>query len=211
MSSTVAIQSRITVRRSVVANRQLRGGQAPSAQLFVQQCCDYEQELFAVAMRMCRNPDDAHDLVQETLMRAMIAYQSFETGTNLRAWLYRVITNAFINGYRKRRRHHRLQQAKSVDVMVALYGQSAQQQEHPLAAACEGSIGDEVSSALAALAPEYRDVVESADLRGEKYRDIAQRLGVPVGTVMSRLFRARRALQKQLAQYASSDFGLCAA
>jgi RNA polymerase sigma-70 factor, ECF subfamily len=225
------VKSQITVRRvrAISAPRHLRSvpnpatsalstnaerSKAPSqiqSTEFVKLCMKYERELFAAAMKMCRNQDDARDLVQETMMRAMLAYESFEPNTNLRAWLYRVITNAFINGYRKRRRHQRLQQARPMDTMSALYGDCNDSAPHAIEQACEESLGDEVSAALATLGSDYRDVVESADLRGEKYRDIADRLGVPIGTVMSRLFRARRALQEQLSDYAERDFGLKAA
>jgi RNA polymerase sigma-70 factor, ECF subfamily len=175
------------------------------------ECMEFESELFAAAMKLARNTDNAKDLVQETMLRAMVAWQSFTHDSNMRAWLYRILTNAFINGYRKRRRHERLATERPLDARAAVYGDSEDTVPNPIDGAAREALGDEVSAALDTLATDYRFVVEQADLRGEKYRDIADELGVPIGTVMSRLFRARRALQEQLADYAASDYGLKAA
>jgi RNA polymerase sigma-70 factor (ECF subfamily) len=168
--SDVPASSRL-LRKTDAPARQLRvvaEGSSPSVAIpgthaeFEQACLPHQAELYGVAMRIARDPDTAKDLVQETLLRAMCAWESFQPGSNLRAWLFRILTNAFINGYRKRRR----------------------------------------------LGPEYRDVVERADLRGEKYKDIADALHVPIGTVMSRLFRARRVLETELADFAAKDYGI---
>ncbi|MEZ4368209.1 MAG: sigma-70 family RNA polymerase sigma factor [Kofleriaceae bacterium] len=168
----------------------------------------HERALHALAMRLTRNPADAADLVQEAAMRALAAWPRFEPGTNARAWLLRIATNAFINGYRKRRRAHRFATERPADTVRALYGQD----EDHAAAAVDGAVaeqlGDEVSAALATLAPDHREVVERADLRGERYRDIADSLAIPMGTVMSRLFRARRQLEAQLGGFASADYGI---
>lgn len=171
-------------------------------------CLPHQAELFGVAMRICRDPDTAKDLVQETLLRAMCAWASFQPGSNLRAWLFRILTNSFINGYRKRRRHHKFASERPGDALAALYGRDQD---------CTGDLEDElygeelcdeVKTALGRLGPEYRDVVERADLRGEKYKDIADALAVPIGTVMSRLFRARRVLEGELAGFAAKDYGI---
>jgi RNA polymerase sigma-70 factor (ECF subfamily) len=168
----------------------------------------HQPELFGVAMRICRDPDTAKDLVQETLLRAMCAWDSFQPGSNLRAWLFRILTNAFINGYRKRRRHQRFAVERPGDALSALYGRD-QDCTDDLAQALYGDeLCDEVKTALGRLGPEYRDVVERADLRGEKYKDIADALAVPIGTVMSRLFRARRVLEDELAEFAAKDYGI---
>lgn len=200
------------VTKAPVAARSLRASSSDGTQReFVLRCMGYEQELFAAAMKLARNPDAAKDLVQDTMLRAMVGWQSFAQDTNLRAWLYRILTNGFINGYRKRRRHERLTNERPLDARTALYGDSDDAVPNPVTEAARTALGDEVSAALDSLDADYRFVVEHADLRGEKYRDIAAQLGVPIGTVMSRLFRARRTLQAQLATYAETDYGLKAA
>jgi RNA polymerase sigma-70 factor, ECF subfamily len=182
---------------------------APSAmQAFALQCALHQRELYGMALRITRNPDHAGDLVQETLLRAMVAHESFLPGSNLRAWLLRILTNAFINGYRKRRRHQRLTTERPGDALTAFYGDDTDHQPDVETELTENQLGDEVSTALEKLGPQYREVVERADLRGEKYRDIADSLHVPIGTVMSRLFRARRELETELAGYAASDYGI---
>ena len=164
--------------------------------------------MFGVAMRICRDPDTAKDLVQETLLRAMVAWTSFQPGSNLRAWLFRILTNSFINGYRKRRRHQRFATERPGDALAALYGRDQDHTDDLEVALCEGELCDEVKAALDRLGPEYRDVVERADLRGEKYKDIADALHVPIGTVMSRLFRARRVLETELQTIAAREYGI---
>ncbi len=171
-------------------------------------CLPHQAELYGVAMRICRDPDTAKDLVQETLMRAMVAWASFETGSNLRAWLFRILTNAFINGYRKRRRHQRFATERPGDALAALYGRDQDHTDDLETALCDNQLSDEVKSALDHLGADYRDVVERADLRGEKYKDIADALEVPIGTVMSRLFRARRVLEAELSTFAARDYGI---
>src|SRR5215468_2912696 len=175
---------------------------------FEQACIPHQPELFGVAMRICRDPDTAKDLVQETLLRAMCAWDSFQTGSNLRAWLFRILTNAFINGYRKRRRHQRFATERPGDALAALYGRDQDCTEDLEVELFGDELCDEVKTALDRLGPEYRDVVERADLRGEKYKDIADALDVPIGTVMSRLFRARRVLEGELAEFAARDYGI---
>jgi len=175
---------------------------------FEQACLPHQAELFGVAMRIARDPDTAKDLVQETLMRAMVAWDSFQQGSNLRAWLFRILTNAFINGYRKRRRHQRFATERPGDALIALYGRDQDRTDDLAETLVEDELCDEVRAALDRLGPEYRDVVERADLRGEKYKDIAQALRVPIGTVMSRLFRARRVLETELAGFAAADYGI---
>ncbi len=175
---------------------------------FATACLPHQAEMFGVAMRICRDPDTAKDLVQETLLRAMVAWNSFEPGSNLRAWLFRILTNAFINGYRKRRRHQRFATERPGDALNALYGRDQDRTDDLEEALVADELCDEVRTALSRLGPEYRDVVERADLRGEKYRDIADALHVPIGTVMSRLFRARRVLEAELAGFAAKDYGI---
>jgi RNA polymerase sigma-70 factor (ECF subfamily) len=175
---------------------------------FAAQCLPHQPELYGVAMRICRDPDTAKDLVQETLLRAMCAWASFEQGSNLRAWLFRILTNAFINGYRKRRRHQRFATERPGDALAALYGRDQDHTDDLEDTLYGEQLSDEVQGALARLGADYRDVVERADLKGQKYKDIADDLDVPIGTVMSRLFRARRVLETELAGFAARDYGI---
>jgi len=179
-----------------------------AASCFASACVPHQTELYAIAMRFTRDPDAAQDLVQETLLRAMVAWDSFQIGTNVRAWLFRILTNSFINGYRKRRRHQRFAAERPGDALIALYGRDQDRTDTLDEQLSRDELCDEVRAALDRLGPEYRDVVERADLRGQKYRDIADALRVPIGTVMSRLFRARRVLESELASFASRDYGI---
>jgi RNA polymerase sigma-70 factor (ECF subfamily) len=196
------------VRRPVEAPR--TAVRTPHAD-FATACLPYQSEMYGAGLRMTRSHADALDLVQETLMRAMLAWDRFETGSNVRAWLLRILTNAFINGYRKRRRHQRFATECPGDARNALFGTQEDHTGDLEDAIVEGELGDEVSGALDKLTPDYREVVERADLRGEKYKDIAEATGVPIGTVMSRLFRARRQLEEDLRDYAEDDWGIARA
>ena len=193
------------VRRPVTAPRQ---AYRTAHDEFAAACLPHQGELYGVGLRMTRCHQDALDLVQETLMRAMLAWERFEPGSNVRAWLLRILTNAFINGYRKRRRHQRFATECPGDARNALFGTQDDNTGDLADAIVEGELGDEVSGARSRLSPDYREVVERADLRGEKYRDIADALHVPIGTVMSRLFRARRQLEDDLREYAAEDWGI---
>ena len=141
-------------------------------------------------------------------MRAMVAWASFEPGSNLRAWLFRILTNSFINGYRKRRRHQRFASERPGDALAALYGRDQDHTDDLEDTLYGDQLSDEVQGALGKLGADYRDVVERADLKGQKYKDIADELEVPIGTVMSRLFRARRVLETELKNYAREDYGI---
>ena len=208
---SIPAQSRM-VARTTAAPRAVRAEgstkhAAPHA-AFALACVPHQAELYGVAMRICRDPDTAKDLVQETLLRAMCAWDSFEPGSNLRAWLFRILTNAFINGYRKRRRHQRFSTERPGDALIALYGRDQDRTDDLEDTLTENQLSDEVQDALGQLGADYRDVVERADLKGEKYKDIADALHVPIGTVMSRLFRARRVLETELAGFAAKDYGI---
>src|SRR4029079_15679095 len=119
----------------------------------------------------------------------------------------RILTNGFISGYRRRRRHNRFAHETGDDAVTALYGDDQERSSHPEAELTDG-LGDETLNALAQLGEDYLKVVILADLNGPRYRDIADLLGVPIGTVMSRLFRARRQLEERLRDYAAADYGI---
>jgi RNA polymerase sigma-70 factor (ECF subfamily) len=175
---------------------------------FNSQVLPLRDELFAVGLRYTRNRSDAEDLVQDTMARALGAWHRFEPGTNCRAWLFRILTNSFINGYRRRKRHRRFTDEKGDDTAIAMHGDISPRRTDPSRAVVDECLGDQVSAALDTLGADYRQVVEMADLGGQRYKDIAKNLGVPIGTVMSRLFRARRQLESLLAEYAAADYGI---
>jgi len=171
----------------------------------------YLDPLYRTALRLSRNPQDAEDLVQETYLNAFRALDRFEEGTNLRAWLFRILNNAFISQYRRRKRRP----SSSLDEVSDFYlydhlvaGNTAPAQENPEREVLS-RIGDEaVLRALEELPVEFRQVELLADVEGFSYREIADILGIPIGTVMSRLYRGRRRLQQRLwreAQQAGYD------
>ncbi len=155
-------------------------------------------------MKMTRNPQDAQDLVQETYLKAYAAFDRFEEGTNLRAWLYRIMTNTYINGYRKRQREPYLGavdeledwQLGGAESTTATSARSAE------AEAIDRTPASVVSEALNALPEDFRLAVYLADVEGFSYREVAEIVGVPMGTVMSRLHRGRSRLRKTLGEYA---------
>ncbi len=178
--------------------------------------CEFETQamphldaLYGAAMRLCRNPADAEDLVQDTFLRAYGAWGSFIEGSNCSAWLLRILTNSYINGYRRGRSHKKFAARPGDEPASAFYGHDRlRATTDPEGTMADGLLGDEVSAALGELSEDYRVVVVLADLEGMKYKEIAEALGCPVGTVMSRLFRARRQLEERLAPYAAQTYAI---
>jgi RNA polymerase sigma-70 factor (ECF subfamily) len=166
-------------------------------------------DLYAIAIRYTREPSDAQDLVQETVLRAYAAWGSFVPGSNCRAWLIRILTNSFINHYRRGRSYRSFTRRSEDEQVCALYGNEIRPENRdPEQRLTGGTFGDEVTRALDSLGEDYRVVVMLADVEGMKYKEIAELLGCPIGTVMSRLFRARRQLEEKLAPFASADYGI---
>ena len=158
-------------------------------------------QLYPAALRMTRNPTDAEDLVQETSAKAYAAFHQFQTGTNLRAWLNRILTTTFINVYRKRKREP--QQALGGD--LADWQMSADRLAPPSpsaeAEALDRITDSDLLRALRELPGEFRTAVYLADIEGYPYREIAEMMGTPIGTVMSRLHRGRRRLREQVTEH----------
>lgn len=161
--------------------------------------------LYSAAMRMTRNPADAEDLVQETYLRAYRGYEGFKAGTNLKAWMYRILTNAYLNEYRKRQRRPAETDLEAVEDLY-LYrrlgpnaGRLGRSVEDELAGMF---VEHEVKQAVEDLPDHYRIPVLLADVEGFAYAEIAEILDVPIGTVMSRLHRGRKQLQKRLYSFA---------
>lgn len=173
-------------------------------QRFSVEAMPHAHALFGAAMRMTRSPDDAADLVQETYLKAYRAFDQFETGTNCKAWLFRILTNAFINTYRRKVKEREIlegeHQQSAEDNLIHL--PSKQSTLDPEGAIIDQGFGDEVLSALDKIPVDFRSVVVLSDIEGFSYKDIAEMCALPVGTVMSRLFRGRRMLQEHLFDYA---------
>lgn len=158
----------------------------------------HRRELIGSGLRLAGSRAEAEDLVQEAVMRAWVFWHRFEPGTNGRAWMHRILINTFINGYRRKRRER--------DILALVHAEElrAQGWESHVETPGEG-LGDEVQAALDALPEDFRRVVVLVDLEDRSYRDAADTLGCPIGTVMSRLHRARRAMKAKLEEYATVE------
>ena len=172
---------------------------------FTDVAMEFMPGLYSAALRMTRNPSDAEDLVQETYLKAYRSYASFQEGTNLRAWLYRILTNTFINSYRAKRRRPEESELDEVEDLY-LYRRLAQSEAADAGysaedRALERITDTEVKEAIEALPEAFRIPVILADVEGFSYKEIAEITDVPIGTVMSRLHRGRKGLQKALAEY----------
>ncbi len=177
------------------------------AQRFEREALPYLDQLYGAAMKMTRNPQDAQDLVQETFMRAFQSFSSFTEGTNLKAWLYRILTNAYINRYRKQQRQPYTDAVDELEdwQLGGAESMSAPSSQSAEAEAIERTPAKVVTQALEDLPEDRRMVVLLADVEGFRYQEIADMMDTPIGTVMSRLHRGRRQLREALAGYAAEQ------
>ena len=170
---------------------------------FERDAMQYTSQLYAAAMRYTKNPHDAQDLVQDTYAKAFTSFHQFQEGTNLKAWLYRILSTTFINSYRKAQRQPLIGSSELEDWQIhkaashtSDQGKSAEDE------VLENLPDGDVKRALAEIPEEFRMAVYFADVEGYSYKEIAEILNVPAGTIMSRLHRGRKLLRELLADYA---------
>ena len=169
---------------------------------FEQDVVPYMRKLYPAALRMTHNPSDAEDLLQETFARAYVAFHQFQPGTNLSAWLYRILANTFINTHRKRRREPVQSPCGVLGELQAPEGLVTQRARSAEEEALDRLAESEVLRALRELPDGFSATIYLADIEGYPYKEIAEIMGVPIGTVMSRLHRGREQLRERLVAHA---------
>ena len=173
---------------------------------FTNDAMQYAPQLFATALRMTRNRSDAEDLVQETFLKGWRAFDSYQQGTNLRAWLFRIMSNTFINKYNSQQRRPQETELDEVEELFLFRRMGAFDQSKMSQSAEDQMLelftDEEVKNAIESLPETFRIPVLLSDVEGFSYKEIAEMLEVPIGTVMSRLHRGRKAMQKMLYEYA---------
>lgn len=170
---------------------------------FESDALQYMNQLYSAALRYTKNPDDAQDLVQDTYAKAYTSFHQFEPGTNLKAWLYRVLTTTFINNYRKDQRRPQTSDSELEDWQLAdSASHTSDQGKSTEDVVLENLPDSDIKRALSEIPEEFRMAVYLADVEGFSYKEIAEIVGVPTGTVMSRLHRGRKQLRDRLTEYA---------
>lgn len=183
-----------------------RESQCHDRESFEKEVMHYVQPLYGAALRLTRSVADAEDLVQETYLKAIRSFTQFEMGTNCKAWLFRILTNTFINKYRRRIKEREIldSETRSPTVFAAFDFNHASDMS-PDNTFVNKLLSDEVHAALDKIPIDFRTIVVLSDLYSFSYKEIADFIAIPIGTVMSRLFRGRRLLQEQLYDYAVKE------
>ena len=171
---------------------------------FEEEALPHMSALYGMALKYTHNEMEAEDLVQDSLIKAYNSFDSYEEGTNCRAWLFRILTNTFINKYRRNKREH----AYIDKIITAPADKSLESLESDVKGAESFAFSDEIVHAFNAISSEFKSIVILADLQEFSYKEIADKLHIPLGTVMSRLFRGRQMLKKSLTAYAATA-GYC--
>lgn len=168
---------------------------------------EYMDALYGAALRLTRSPKDAEDLVQDTYLKAFRFFDTFEKGTNIKAWLFKILTNTFINKYRRKVKEREIAETPPEDIVLDRFLSTEQVRalQEPERDFFGRLLSDEVVEALEQVPVDFRMVVILADIQDFSYKEIAEIVGCPVGTVMSRLFRGRRILQNHLYHYAIKE------
>lgn len=175
---------------------------------FEQEALPHMPALYGMALKYTHNESEAEDLVQDSMIKAYNNFDSYVEGTNCRAWLFRIMTNTFINKYRRKRRERAyldsvVQENTNSDILIAnAPEQDLEESESDGTSGCFYAFSDEIVRAFNSVSSEFKSIVMMADLQDLSYKEIAEKLDIPIGTVMSRLFRGRQMLKKNLTEYA---------
>ncbi len=180
------------------------GREAARRREFERLALQYERDVFNAALRMTRNYSDAQDVAQEALVKAYLAFDQFELGTNFRAWLLKIVTNTYINEFRRRRRTPEMTTWEAIPREAAQKVAAESAEQPPEQQLLRDALDVEIEDALAGLPEVFREAVILSDMHGLSYKEIAEALEVPIGTIRSRIARGRRVLQGKLREYAEA-------